>query len=387
MALISMEFGWFLAVLAVCGALYAILATVAAARFMRAAPGGRPQAAAAVSILKPLYQDEPGLKENLESFFTQDFAAALQIVFGVHDESDPAVAIVRELQAKYPAADTAIVADGALYGGNAKVSNLINMLPAARHDILILSDSDISVPSNWLGQVSAALAEGGVGAVTCLYTGDAGGPGLWPKLSAMGTTYDFLPNVVMGISLGLAEPCMGSTIALTRDVLERIGGFAAFADYLADDYEIGRAVRRQGLKLAIPAFSVRHHAVETSYRELFRHELRWTRTIRRINPAGHIGSIITFAFPLALMSAFLLDFRLSSLAAVAVALGARAFLKYRMDVIFGTKAGPFWLMPLRDLLSFAVFVASLSGETVHWRGSRLSVESGGLISETLEAAE
>ena len=386
MALISIEFGWFLALLAACGALYAVMAALVSGRYMRG-PSSSHRCDSPVSILKPLYLGEPGLKENLESFFTQDFAAKVQIVFGVHDESDPAVAIVRQLQAKYPLADTAIIADSAVYGGNAKVSNLINMLPAAKHDILVLSDSDICVPRNWLSQVTAALAEDGVGAVTCLYTGEAGAKGLWPRLSAMGTSYDFLPNVLMGISLGLAEPCMGSTIALRREVLERIGGFAAFADHLADDYEIGRAVRRQGLKLAIPAFSVRHQAVEGSYRELFQHELRWTRTIRRINPAGHIGSIITFEFPLALMSAFLLDFSPSSLLVPLVALGARAFLKYRMDAIFGTKAGPVWLMPLRDLLSFAVFVASLSGETVHWRGTRLSVESGGLISETVEAAE
>jgi ceramide glucosyltransferase len=182
---------------------------------------------------------------------------------------------------------------------------------------------------------------------------------------------------------------MGSTIALTRDVLNRIGGFAAFADYLADDYEMGQAVRRLGLRLAIPALSVRHDATEASARELFRHELRWTRTIRRINPAGHVGSIITFAFPLSLMAAILLDFRGPSLAVMAIALGARLFLKYRMDGIFATHAGPFWLLPVRDVLSFSVFVASLFGETVHWRGARLSVESGGMIAptESIEAAE
>jgi ceramide glucosyltransferase len=386
MTLISMVFGWFLAVLALCGAGYAVFAALAAARFMRAAPGHRCDAP--VTILKPLYLGEPGLKENLESFFAQDFAAPVQIVFGVHDEADPAIAIVRSLQEKYPGFDTSIVADNSIYGGNAKVSNLINMLPAARHDILVLSDSDIRVPKNWLSEVTGALAEDGVGLVTCLYKGEAGRKGLWPVLAAMGTSYDFLPNVVTGVSLGLAEPCMGSTIALRREVLNRIGGFAAFADYLADDYEMGQAVRRLGLRLAIPALSVRHDATESSYGELFRHELRWNRTIRRINPAGHAGSIITFAFPLALMAAILLDFSPAGVLVMTIALGARLFLKYRMDGIFATHAGPFWLMPVRDLLSFAVFVASLFGETVHWRGTRLSVESDGLItSETIEAAE
>jgi ceramide glucosyltransferase len=387
MTLISMVFGWFLAVLALCGAGYAVMAALAAARFMRVPVAGH-RADAPVTILKPLYLGEPGLKENLESFFAQDFTAPVQIVFGVHDEADPAIAIVRALQEKYPRFDTCIVADSAIYGGNAKVSNLINMVPAARHDILVLSDSDIRVPENWLSEVTSALGKPGVGAVTCLYKGEAGAKGLWPVLAAMGTSYDFLPNVLAGVSLGLAEPCMGSTIALRRDVLNRIGGFAAFADYLADDYEIGRAVRRLGLRLAIPALGVSHSATETSLGELFKHELRWMRTIRAINPAGHVGSIITFAFPLALMAAVLLDFRASSLAVMAIALGARLVLKYRMDGIFATFAGPVWLLPLRDLLSFAVFVASLSGETVHWRGARLSVEGDGVISsESIEAAE
>jgi ceramide glucosyltransferase len=180
---------------------------------------------------------------------------------------------------------------------------------------------------------------------------------------------------------------MGSTIALRRDVLNRIGGFAAFADHLADDYEMGRAVRRLGLRLSIPALAVSHSATEASYRDMFQHELRWNRTIRRINPSGHVGSIITFAVPLALMSVFFLDFRPESLAVLALALGARLFLKYRIDRVFAAKAGPFWLMPVRDVISFMVFLASLSGETVHWRGARMSVEASGLISESVEAAQ
>jgi len=379
MDLISTEVGWLLAAFALCGAGYAVMAVRASARFMRASASGH-SCDAPVTIFKPLYLGEPGLRENLESFFAQDFGAPVQIVFGVHDESDPAIAVVQALQAKYPNFDTCIVADAAINGANAKVSNLVNMFPAAKHDILVLSDSDIRVPRNWLTEVTSALAKPGVGLVTCLYNGEAASDGLWPALAAMGTSYDFLPNVLTGVSLGLAEPCMGSTIGLTRAMLNRIGGFAAFANYLADDYEMGQAVRRLGLHLAIPALVVGHSATESSFSELFNHELRWTRTIRRINPAGHVGSIITFAFPLALMAAVLLDFRPISLAVMGIALAARLFLKHRMDRIFFIKAGPSWLLPLRDLLSFAVFVASLFGETVQWRGTRMSVERSGVIS-------
>jgi ceramide glucosyltransferase len=290
---------------------------------------------------------------------------------------------VRALQDKYPGFDTAIVADTALYGANAKVSNLINMLPAARHDTLVLSDSDIAVGRGWLSQVTAALARPGVGIVTCLYTGEPAEDGhkLWSSLAAMSTSYTFLPNAVLGTSLGLASPCFGSTIALKRETLDEVGGFAAFADQLADDYEMGRAVRSKGYTLAIPALGVGHTAVENSAADLLRHELRWSRTIRMVNPVGHLGSFVTHGFAFALMSAILLDFNTVSLGVLALTLATRLFLKARIDGLFGTYAGPYWLLPLRDLLSFGVFVASLYGETVHWRGTHFAVEPSGAMSQ------
>src|SRR5581483_11657586 len=174
-------------------------------RFARARPPAR-RAAPPVTILKPLYRDEPGLLQNLESFFAQVYDGPIQIVFGVHEDSDPALEAVRSLQRLYPNIDTAIVADGARSGANAKVSNLVNMVPSARHDILVLSDSDIRVGPNWLAKVTGALDESGMGLVTCLYTGRTAPDGRndWARLSAMGASYDFLPNVVVGTSLGLA---------------------------------------------------------------------------------------------------------------------------------------------------------------------------------------
>jgi len=376
------DIGWVLAAVALVGAAYTLLSAVLVGRFMRRVPAALAEARP-VTILKPLYRVEPGLLENLETFFAQDYAGPVQIVFGVHDQADPAVAVVRRLQAKYPGRDTAIVADTALYGANAKISNLINMLPLAKHDTLVLSDSDIAVGRGWLDRVMSALARPGVGIVTCLYTGEPASDGhrLWSALGAMNSSYTFLPNAVLGTSLGLAQPCMGSTIALKRATLDEVGGFAAFADQLADDYEMGRAVRAKGYTLAIPAMGVGHTTAENSLRELVRHELRWTRTIRLVNPAGHVGSIVTHAFAFALMGAVLLDFRAPGLVILALTLSARLFLKYRIDRVFGTYAGPHWLMPLRDLLSFGVFVASLFGERVHWRGSDFAVEPSGAMSQ------
>lgn len=386
MGTLSFYAGWVLAAAAVCGGAYALLSAVLAGRFMRL-PAAAPDDAPGVTVLKPLYGDEPGLLQNLETVLRQDYPGAVQVVFGVHDESDPALVAVRALRARHPQADIAIVADAARAGANAKISNVVNMMPHARHDILVLADSDIAAPPYWLSRVVGALSRPGIGIVTCLYTGEpeAGGPGprrVWPVLAAMGTSYGFLPNAVLGFSLGLAKPCFGSTIALRRATLEKIGGFAAFADLLADDYEIGRSVRETGLELAIPPLAVGHAATEASAAELWRHELRWARTIRAVNPGGHLGSFVTHGFPLALIAAVLLGFSPASLGIAAFALAARLFLKYRIDGIFGTHAGPGWLVPVRDVLSFAVFVASLFGGTVHWRGDRFAVGPAGAMSRS-----
>src|ERR1700742_1414515 len=171
--MMAMLFAWagtLFAGLALLGAVYALAAAFLAGRFM-GGEGPAPSTSPPVTILKPLYLGEPGLSDNLESFFAQDYPGAVQIVFGVHDEKDPAADVVRELQTRYPHRDTVIVADGALHGSNGKVSNLINMLPSARHDILVLSDSDITVSPYWLRHVTDALAGPGVGLVTWLYTG------------------------------------------------------------------------------------------------------------------------------------------------------------------------------------------------------------------------
>ncbi|HEY1638568.1 MAG TPA: glycosyltransferase, partial [Rhizomicrobium sp.] len=243
---------------------------------------------------------------------------------------------------------------------------------------LVLADSDITVPPDWLSSAMASLDEPGVGAVSCFYAG-AGRHG-WSQLGAMGINYQFLPNAVLGAATGLAHPCFGSTIALRRRTLEEIGGFPAFRDRLADDFEIGRAVRRRGYRLAYPSILVSHRCAEQSFRELWAHELRWARTIRIVDPLGHWGSMLTHPLPWSLMAAALLGFSSAGLACVATVVAARLFLKARMDHIAGSAAGPAWLLPVRDLLSFAVFVASLFGGTVEWKARRLSVGRRGAIS-------
>lgn len=375
------DIGWIILALGLIGAAYAIMAVGLTGRLLRRPMPPLPDPLPAVTVLKPLYGAEPGLEAALASVLSQDYPAPVQIVFGLHDPADPAAAVVARLKERFPERDIAVVADPKTHGANAKISNILNMMPKSRHDILVLADSDMTVGPDYLRAVVGALSQPGVGAVSCLYTG-TGRTGLWSRLAAMGVSYQFLPNAAVGIGLGLAHPCFGSTIALTRQTLARIGGFDAFADLLADDFEIGRAVRTDGQRLAYPPLTVVHGNTEAGLGELIAHELRWARTIRVIDPAGHWGSVVTHALPLGLIGAALAGFSPTGCAVLATILLARLFLKVRMDHIVGANSGPAWLLPVRDVLSFGLFIASLFGRRVQWRGARLRVGKGGDMSSS-----
>jgi ceramide glucosyltransferase len=356
---------------ALLGCTYALAAAWVADQFLGAAvapPNNHP----AVTILKPLHGIEPHLLTNLTGFCVQNYPSPIQIVFGVADADDPAIAIVRDLIGAFPDADLKLVVCASQHGANRKVSNLINMAAAARHDIFVISDSDIAVDRNYLKTIAASLGQQGVGLVSLLYRGiPATGP--WAALAAAAIDYHFLPGVLVGLKLGLATPCFGSTIALHRNTLARIGGFEAVADLLADDYALGARVRGAGLSVAIPPATVGHICAEQSLRELVRHELRWARTIRAVDPIGFAGSAITHATPLALLGDLLGGITPASIIVV-VAIACRFALQHRLDRVFRLRQDFFWLGPIRDVLSFSIFVASFFASSVEWRGRRYGVK-------------
>ena len=243
-----------------------------------------------------------------------------------------------------------------MHGGNRKVSNLINMAEVAGHPLIVMADSDIAVGPNYLRTLAAALAEPGVGAVTCLYRGAPNG-GFWSRLCAMAVQDHFLPGAILGLALGLARPCVGATIALSRETLSRIGGFEAVANQLADDYAIGRRVAQAGLQVVVPTMLVSHAFEERSLREVLLHELRWARTIFTVDPIGYIGSGVTHVLPWSLIGAALRGFDGWGLAAVFAALACRLFLKFRFARDFELPNANYSLTVIRDFLSFAVFFA------------------------------
>ena len=371
--------GWLFVGLASTGVIYTLLAASVIGRFA-STRGPRVSELPPVTLLKPLHFDSPGLEDDLETFLAQDYPAPIQIVFGVQNPADPAIAIVNHLKARHPGIDITLVIDERRYGSNAKVCNLINMAERAKHGVLVLSDSDIAVPRDYLAKVVGALLQPGVGAVTCPYTGLAGASA-WSTLAAMGTSYDFLPNMVFGTWWGLANACLGSTIALRRASLDQFGGFEAFANYLADDYEIGRAVRQRGQRVVVLPLAVSHRCTEETARELISHELRWSRTVRIVRPWSHASTVITHPFPLALLGIAFLGLGIVPLGVAAAALSARLILRFRVEKAFSGAAGPVWLMPVRDTMSMMVFLASFFGQKVAWRGTRLKVEPSGAMSK------
>jgi ceramide glucosyltransferase len=366
-----------LLVFAAAGLVYLALAIV----FVRRLGAGRTPSnpsSPSVTILKPLHGAEPGLFDNLSTFLRQDYAGPVQVVFGVQNPRDPAIDVVRALQAAFPDNAIDLIVDARLYGTNRKVSNLVNMAERIRHAVVVLADSDIRVGPDYLEQVVGELSRPGIGAVTCPYHGIARG-GLWSRLSALAIETHFLPGVAVGLGLGLANPCLGSTIALRRETLDAIGGFRPLADELADDYLLGRAVRRQGLAVAVASFTVGHICAEASFRDLVRQELRWVRTIRQLDPAGHAGSVVSHPLPLAIL-AFVLTPGMLAAGLIASAILLRIGLSLAVKRAFGLKAQAYGLAPLRDLLSFCIFVASFFGRGVSWRGHEYDVTPAGVLS-------
>jgi len=360
--------------LATVGCCYAVLAMILVGRFARQRKPLRPAATPGVTILKPLHGDEPGLFNNLASFCNQNYRAILRITHTADD--------LKRLQRLYAARDLELVVDARSHGSNRKVSNLANMAEHIRHDVVVVSDSDMHVDPAYLSRVVAALETPGVSAVTCLYYG-APATGIWAQLSALAINAHFLPGVVVGLASGLARPCFGSTIALRRETLDEIGGFRAVADRLADDHAIGEALARRGRTIAIPPFAIAHRCTQMSARELWQHELRWARTIWSIDPIGYAGSMITYAFPWALIATLLAaasDLFAPALGITFAALACRMALLRAVEREYGLPPQDYWLVPVRDLLSFAVFVCSFLGREVSWKGHRYRLPSGRMAS-------
>ena len=371
----------------VSSSIYYVICVWSAAAFLRtrmADKSLRPiQDLAPVSVLKPLKGADPEMYESFRSHCLQDYPN-YEIIFGVHDVNDPAVESVHRLQREFPDRRIQLLVCERIRGANVKVSNLVEMLAAARHQVIVVNDSDIRVTSDYLRRVVAPLVDPQVGMITCLYRGVAA-PTFGSRLESLGISTDFCAGVLAarqlesGIRFGL-----GSTLAFRRGDLVRIGGFEAIVDYLADDYELGKRIAETGLKVELSEAVVETFLPAYSMREFLAHQLRWARGIRDARAGGYFGLVFTFGlmWGLALLIAargaswaWGLSGLMLLLRIVVALIVGKAVLRDRQLL------GHLWLLPLRDLLAIAIWIGGSAGHTITWRGDRFQLHGGKLIRE------
>jgi ceramide glucosyltransferase len=340
-----------------------------------------------VSILKPLKGVDPEIWESFCSHCEQQYPQfQIQLIFGVSDPADPAIEVVHKLQSKYPNLPIELIVCNRVLGPNIKVSTLAQMLPAARYELLLVNDSDIRVAPDYLRTVIAPLVDASVGLVTCLYRAVAG-PTLGSRLEALGISTDFVPGVLSarflekGLHFGL-----GSTLAFRRRDLEAIGGFEALLNYLADDYELGRRMAATGKRVELSVATVSTFLPAYTLRQFFRHQLRWSRTIRDARRWGYAGLLFTFGLPWALLTllsahgaawAWLL-FALTFAMRLAVGFFAAVVVLHDRQIFGSEVLRNILLLLLRDLIAPLVWAASFMGNRIYWRGDVFDLKDGRL---------
>lgn len=331
-----------------------------------------------VSILKPLKGTDPEMYESFRSHCLQDYGD-YEIVFGVSDAADPAIALVEKLKEEFPQRSIQLVVCAERLGTNVKVSNLAQMLTHAKHEHLIVNDSDIRVSPEYLRSVMAPLVAGS-GMVTCLYRAIAS-PTLGSRLEAAGINTEFIAGVLAarqleGISFGL-----GSTLAFRCRELQAIGGFETLLDYLADDYELGHRIAASGKRVELSATVVETFLPAYSFSEFVHHQLRWARTVRDSRKGGYFGLVLTFGLPWALAALVFSGAASWAWLLLAITACMRLLVAYMVESkVLGDcqPARTFWLIPFRDLMAVGVWLASFAGHTIVWRGDQFLLKDGKL---------
>ena len=340
-----------------------------------------------VTILKPVCGLDSETGENLRSFCEQDYPV-FQVIYGVQDENDPAVAVIRENMEDHPDRDITLVTDQRLHGNNYKVSNLINMLSHAKHGVLVIADDDMRVSRDYLKTIVAPLADDSIGAVTCLYSGSPRG-GIVSALNAMFINEWFLPSALISHTLKNNRFCFGATMVIKREILEQIGGLGALVNYLADDYMLGNLVAKLGYKIQLSHFVVENVIKQPDLRSMLSNELRWARTMRTVQPLGYTFTFITDTLiagcllaAVLFMDTHLLVWPVSIVCAVLL---IRILFHMRVKTILGNhQAGSIWLVPVRDTLTFLIRLVCYTGNRIKWKENSFSVDNTGLIYTSVE---
>lgn len=357
------------------GIAYTAFALTRVRRFERSVQARRTAAGPPITVLKPLYGVEPALFENLSSFCDQDYPE-YQIVFSAARADDPALEVARAVSDRFPDRDIAIVAGEGKPAANPKIGNLLGAMGRARHPIVVIADSDIRVGRTYLQAVAASFADPRTGAATCIY-GAIPQRSLAARIGAMHVNDFFAPSVMVACALEPLTYCFGATMAVRRDVLDGIGGLASIADHLGDDYVLGKLVTQAGYRVELVPYAVQTTVADDTPEKLWRHEVRWSRTIFAQRPAGYAGSVVTYGVPLAAIFACLARTPFSA-GVLALACALRVVLHYEARRTFApsTRATP-WLIPVRDAFGVAVWAAAFFGKRVLWKSDEYHLAAGG----------
>lgn len=334
-----------------------------------------------VSILKSLRGLDPQMYAAFRSHCLLDYPD-YEVLFGVNDVHDPAMPLVEKLREEFPQRILRVIHCPAALGLNGKVSNLVQMLQEARYEHVIINDSDIVVPGDYLLRLTAPFAQTGVGMVTTLYRGIAGNT-IWSRLEALGLSADFAGGVLIARALeGGIRFALGASIATTKTVLRDIGGLEPLADYLGDDYELGARAAAAGRRIVLADIVVETTLPDYSFREFWAHQMRWARNVKDRRPAQYLGLVATFGLPFAVLAVMLQPFAWWTW----VIFTAAAFTRFSAAVLVGrgvlrdpTVVRRLWLLPLRDSTALLIWLASFAGNTVVWRGLRFRLRKGKLV--------
>jgi ceramide glucosyltransferase len=334
-----------------------------------------------VTLLKPVHGIEPQLRDSLESFFRLDYPR-FEIIFGARTGEDPALAIVHELMRIYPQVPVKLVTSGDPPWPNAKCWSLAKMVGEASFDHLVISDSDVEVAPAYLRHLIPALLEPGVGCVTTLYRGKPTN-GLWARLEALGMSVEMTSGVLVAEMLEGMKFALGPTMAVRREALQKVGGFATFADYCSDDFLLGKEIAAAGYKVILSPHVIDHVILHQSLRQSLAHQARWMKSTRYSRPMGHLGMALTFAMPYGVLG--LLAGAASGKLLPGVLLFAATFLnRALLSIIAGWSAlhdprslAYCWLYPFRDLMGFGFWLASYFSDRILWRGEQYRLGVGG----------
>jgi ceramide glucosyltransferase len=347
-------------------------------RFQRDGRKSQPTFMPPISILKPLRGADPQMYESFRSHCIQDYPE-YEIIFGVSEPDDPAAEAVQQLIREFPQCRIRLMVCPEVLGNNRKTSNLVQMLSVARHDHILINDSDIYVTPDYLRRVMAPFGRPQVGMVTCPYRGIAAET-LGSKLESAGISTDFIAGVLAARQIeGGIHFALGSTLAMSRTALEAIGGLTPLVDYLADDFELGYRIAKSGFEVVLVDIVVETHLPAYSFREFFDHQMRWARSTRDSRRLGYIGLLLTFGLPWAIFTVALSAGAWWSWYLLAAAAGLRAAVALKVGVgVVHDRAvwRHLWLLPLRDLVAFWVWFASFADNKVHWRGDVFILENG-----------